>query len=70
MTTAHDMLEDPDRPWADPRALGIATTREERAIMRPQINPNDVFRVAPMKQPHFPTVEERQARIRRRRGLW
>jgi hypothetical protein len=52
------------------RALGIATTREERAIMRPQINPNDVFRVAPMKQPHFPTVEERQARIRRRRGLW
>jgi hypothetical protein len=70
MTTAHDMLENPDRPWEDPRALGIYTSPEERAIMRPQINPNDVFRLGPVKQPHFPTVEERLARIRRRQRLW
>jgi hypothetical protein len=60
----------PDRPWEDPRALGIYTSPEERAIMRPQINPNDVFRLGPVKQPHFPTVEERLARIRRRQRLW
>jgi hypothetical protein len=70
MTTAHDMLEDPDRPWADPRALGIATTDEERAVLNPKINPANPFRLAPVRQPTIPSAAERMATLRRRRGLW